>query len=143
MTKTVVMKAADLCEGDKVRADGVTYTVRRAKQIKRKIPARYEKQTHLILETKGKVNGRSSKKQETTTLFSDDEVEVMSRPGMRWKMDRFKEANARYINTFACALTGSGITLASGLGGYTPMLASMGMLGLTLIASILVYIYTE
>jgi hypothetical protein len=62
---------------------------------------------------------------------------------MRWKMDRFKEANARYINTFACALTGSGITLASGLGGYTPMLASMGMLGLTVIASILVYVYTE
>lgn len=143
MTRTVVMKADAICDGDRIKADGVIYTVKRARQIKRKIPARYEKQVNLILETKGKVNGRSSKKQEITTLFNDDEVEVMSRPGMQWKVDRFKEANARYINTFACALTGSGITLATGLSGLTPMLASMGMLGLTLMASVLVYVYTE
>ncbi len=134
MTKTVKLKAADLCEGDKIEADGVKYTVRRAKQIKRKIPARYEKQVHLILETKGKVNGRSSKKQETTTLFSDDEIEVLDRPGsMKWKMDRFKDTHGGYINAFAATVTGALITTITGMSGITDPLATAGMLITTLI----------
>ena len=133
---TKVLTADNLRDGDKIKGDnGVTYTVRRSRQIKRKIPARYEKQTHLILETKGKVNGRSSKKQETVTAYSDDEFEVVSRPGMQWKVDLFKDKYEGYINALACVATGAIVTLAVAFSDVgTPaitytMLATTAILG--------------
>ena len=131
---TKMIPASDLRDGDKIKdTTGRTFTVKRAKQIKRKIPARYEKQTHLILEAKDKVNGRSSKRQETTTAYSDDEFEVIARDSFQWKVDQFKDKHGGYINAFAAATTGTMITMATYFSGITDSITSFGMLGVSLL----------
>lgn len=129
MNKTI--RASDLREGDKIIDNGTVFTVKRAKQIKRKIPARYEKQTHLILETKGKVNGRTSKKQETTTPYADDEFTVVSRDSMQWKIDKFKDKYGHFLNAVAATLTGAIITSALHIGEYVSTGAAIVMVGVT------------
>lgn len=139
---TVKLKVAALRDGDIIATDNGTYTVKSISETKRTIPKRYVKQRHLVLESKTKINGRSARPYVPVTFYNDDEVEVITRPGMQWKIDRFKDKYHNELNTVACATAGSIISLGAGLTGLVPGIVALGMLGVTAVLSFTLYLWS-